>query len=168
MDANQAKANADRKAYREDLKEMRTIIKAWSSDLEADGENRKETMACQEKTEARLEEDKPASVDRTPEVTQEQEVSREDAVDMPVGEPRKRRRDRRNLAAVRRQKKKDQNLDARRRKKEQKRTLRKNGCGRNLFAARRGTTRRVQVARRNKQSTVERPFFCWARAEELS
>jgi hypothetical protein len=38
--------------------EMRAIIKAWSSDWKND---RKETMACLEKTEARLEvEDKPA------------------------------------------------------------------------------------------------------------
>jgi hypothetical protein len=129
MDENQAKANANTKtmlannqerllakmdasqkeaeAYREDIKEiksgqaeMRAIIKAWSSNLKI---NREETLACQEKTEARLEEDKPASVDMTPEVAHEQEVPLEDVVVMPVGEPRKRLRDRRNLAAQRRQ-----------------------------------------------------------------
>jgi hypothetical protein len=58
---------------------------------------RKETMACQETTEARL-------VYTTPEVAHEQEVPMEDAAVMPVGEPRKRRWYRRNLAAGRRQK----------------------------------------------------------------
>jgi hypothetical protein len=107
--------------------------------------------------EARLEEDKPASEDMTPEVAHDQEVPMEDAVVMPVAEPRKRRRDRRNLAAVRRQKKKDRNLDAKRCRKEHKRTQRKNGCRGNLVAARRGTTRRAAVARRrNILSTKER------------
>jgi hypothetical protein len=98
---------------------MRAIIKAWSSDLKADRENGEETMACQERTEARLEEEEePTSVEMKPEVAHE-EVSREDAAVMPVGEPRNRRRDqRRNLAAVRRQKKQERNLDARRRGKE--------------------------------------------------
>jgi hypothetical protein len=63
---------------------------AWSTDTNDNGE---ETVACQEKTEVRLEEEEPTSVDRTPEVAQEREVPREDAVEMPVGEPRKRRRD---------------------------------------------------------------------------
>jgi hypothetical protein len=90
------------------------------------------------------------------EVAREQEVPREDAVDMPVWQPRKRRRDRRHLAAVCRQKKEqDQNLDARRRRKEQKWAQKKDGCWRNLVAARRGTTRRVQVARRNFSSTKD-------------
>jgi hypothetical protein len=154
MKANQARADADRKAYREALKEMKAIIKAWSSDLEADHENRKETMACQGNMEARLEkEDKPASVDRPPEVAQEQEVPREDAIDMPVGEPRKRRRDRRHLAAMRRQKKKqDKNLDARRRRKQKKRTQNKDGCRKGLVAARRGSTRCAGRARRKENS----------------
>jgi hypothetical protein len=68
--ANQAKADADRNAYREDLREMRAIIKDWSSDLKT---NQKETMACQGNMEARLEKE-PASVDMTPEVAHEQEV----------------------------------------------------------------------------------------------
>jgi hypothetical protein len=80
--------------------------------------NREETMACQGNMEARLEaEDKPASVDTTPDVARDQEVPVEDAEVMPVGEPKKRHRDRRHLATVRRQKKKDQNLDAGRRRK---------------------------------------------------
>jgi hypothetical protein len=115
-----------------------------------------DTMACQKKTEALLQEDKPASVDTTPEVAHEQGVPLEDAEEMPVGEPRKRRRDGRNLAAVRRQKKEqNQNLDARRRRREQRRAQRKDGCRRNWVAARRGTTRRVQMARRNILSTKE-------------
>jgi hypothetical protein len=100
-------------------------------------DNREETMACQEKTEAHLQ-GEPASEDMTSEVAHEQEVPREDAEVMPVGEPRKRRRDGRNLAAVCRQKKKDQNLDAGRRKKGQKRAQRKDGCRRNVVAARGG------------------------------
>jgi hypothetical protein len=48
----------------------------------------------------KMECEKPVSVDMTPEVAHEQEVPVEDAEVMPVGEPRKRRRDR-HLAAVR-------------------------------------------------------------------
>jgi hypothetical protein len=98
-----------------------------------------ETMASHEMMEARQEVDKPASVDTTPEVAHEQEVPLEDAVVMPVGEPRKRRRDRRNLAAQRRQKKEERNLDAKRHGKQQ-----------NTVAARRGTTRHAKVARRKE------------------
>jgi hypothetical protein len=80
-----------------------------------------------------------------------QEVPGEDAAVMPVGEPRKRRRDRRNLAARRRQKEQDRDLDARRRrKKEQKRTQRKDGCRKNLVAARRAAVawRKINVFRK--------------------
>jgi hypothetical protein len=69
-------------------------------------------------------------------VAHEQEVSMEDAVFMPVGEPRKRRLNR-HLAAQRRQKEEERDLDARRRGKQQ-----------DLVAARRGTTSRAAVARR--------------------
>jgi hypothetical protein len=69
-------------------------------------------MACRETTEARLEKEKPASVDTTSEVARYQEVPVENAEVMPVGGPGKRSRDRRHLASVRRQKKKDQNLEA--------------------------------------------------------
>jgi hypothetical protein len=82
-----------------------------------------ETMACQEETEACLQ-GEPASEDMTPEVAHEQEFPLEDAVIMPVGEPRKRRQDRRHLATQRRQ------------KKEEERTQRKDGCRKNLVAAR--------------------------------
>jgi hypothetical protein len=87
--------------------------------------------------EARLEEEKPASMEMKPEVADE-EVPLEDAVVMPVGEPRKRRRDRQHLAAQRRQ------------KKEQKRTQRKDGCRKNLVAARRAAVawRRINIFRK--------------------
>jgi hypothetical protein len=82
MDENQAKEDenqetmlaeikADRKAYREDLKEMRAIIKSWSGELKADRENGEETVACQEKAEARLEVEEPASEEMKPEVADE-------------------------------------------------------------------------------------------------
>jgi hypothetical protein len=62
---------------------------------------RNETMACQETMEARLKKGKPTSMELKPEMADE--VPLEDAVLMPVGEPRKMRRDR-HLAAQRRQK----------------------------------------------------------------
>jgi hypothetical protein len=68
---------------------MRSIVNAWLSDLK---NNRDETMACQETMEARLEENKPASMEIKPEVA-DKEVPLEDAARMPVGEPRNRRRD---------------------------------------------------------------------------
>jgi hypothetical protein len=167
MDANtkamqeyQAKSDSDRKDDKKERKadkeemlaeiksgqaEMRAIIKAWSSDLKIIGE---ETTACQETMDARLEVKEPAPVDMTPEVADDQEVPVEDAVEMPTGEPKKRRRDGRNLAAVRRHKKKDRVLDARCHRREQERAQRKNGCLKNLVAARRGTTCRAVVARR--------------------
>jgi hypothetical protein len=94
-------------------------------------------MACQETMETCLECKEPASVDMKPEVADE-EVPLEDAVVTPVGEPRKRRRDR-HLPAQRRQK-----------KEQKERTQRKNGCRKNFVAAHRGTTRRAKVARRKE------------------
>jgi hypothetical protein len=126
MKAHQARMDADSKDWREEMEASRNT---W----------RKEMMAYQGTIEARLKEEEPASVDMTPEVAHEQEVPLEDAVVMPVGERRKRRWDRRNLAAGRRQKGEEQNLDARRRGKQQ-----------DLVAVRRGTTRRAAVARRRR------------------
>jgi hypothetical protein len=79
-----------------------------------------------------------------PEVADE-EVPLEDAVVMPVGEPRKRRRDQRHLAAKRRQ------------KKEEERTQSKNGCRKDLVAPRRGTTRRATVAWR-RRNILRKPW----------
>jgi hypothetical protein len=77
--------------------EMMAMIRAWRQTDTKD--NKKEAMACQETMEVHLEEEEPTPENMTPEVAHEQEVPVEDAV-MPVGEPRKRRRDRRHLAAV--------------------------------------------------------------------
>jgi Tfp pilus assembly protein FimV len=142
INANQAKSDAARKADKEEmLAEMKANMDSTQAALKSAIKemklNREETMACQGNMEARLEEDKPASVDTTPEVAHDQGIPSEDTEVIPVGEPRKRRRDRRNLAAVRRQKKQERNLDVGRRGKQ-----------RNLVAARRGTTRRAVVARR--------------------
>jgi hypothetical protein len=138
MKASQAKADAQQAKMeaRMDAKmgSMQAALKSAIKDIKF---NREETMACQGTMEARLEEYKPASMDTTPEVARDQEVPREDAEVMPVEEPRKRRRDRRNLAVGRRQKKEKRILDARHREKQ-----------RDLVAARRGTTRRAAVARR--------------------
>jgi hypothetical protein len=57
------------------------------------------TMACQE-MEAHQEEEEPTSADRKPEAAQQREVSVDDAELMPVGEPKKKRRRDRKLAAA--------------------------------------------------------------------
>jgi hypothetical protein len=147
MDTIQEKADANQETTaRMDAKmgSMKAELKSAIKDLKF---NCEETMACQEIMEARLQEDKPASVDTTPEVARDQEVPVEDAARMSVGEPGKRRRDR-HLAAGRRQKEDEPNLDARRRRKQQERTQSKHGCRKDLIAARRGTTCRAVVARR--------------------
>jgi uncharacterized protein with HEPN domain len=138
MKANQAKGDVvTEMTARVDAKmrSMQAELKSAIKDLKINGE---ETMACQEKTEARLEIEKPTSEDMTPEVAHRQEVPLEDAVVMPVGEPRKRRRDRPHLAAGRRQ------------KKEQKRTQKKDGCQKNLVAARRAAVawRKINIFRK--------------------
>jgi hypothetical protein len=51
-------------------------------------------MACQETTEALLEWEKPTSVDTKPEAAQQYEVRKGDAAVMPVGGPKKGRKDR--------------------------------------------------------------------------
>jgi hypothetical protein len=132
-------------AMREEMKADHEEMMPWLTNRK---DIRKEKIACQEKTEAHLEKDKPASVDTAPEVADNQEVPVEDAEVRSVAEPRKRGRDRRNLAAVRRQKKRDRVLDARCRGKEQGRAQRKNGRLKNSVAARRGTTCRAVMARR--------------------
>jgi hypothetical protein len=113
---------------------------AWLTNT---SDNRRDEM------EARLEEQEPASEDMTPEVADDQEVPVEDAEVRLVAEPRKRRRDGQNLAAVHRQKKPNRDLDARRRGKQQ-----------DLVAACRGTTRRAVVARRRVLLTKETRGYC--------
>jgi hypothetical protein len=85
---------------------MGSLRDALKSDIKNLKFNREETMACQGIIEAHLEV-KPASEDKTPEVADGQEIPLKDAEVAPVGEPGKKRRDGRNMAAVRRQKKKD-------------------------------------------------------------
>jgi hypothetical protein len=115
--------------------EMLDKIEARMGGLLTDiNDTRKETMTCQGNTKARLEGEEPTSVDMRPEAVQQ--VPREDATVMPVGGPKKRRRDR--------------NPDARHRGKPKERTQGKDGCRKNLVAARRGTTRRAAVARRRR------------------
>jgi hypothetical protein len=84
------------------METMRTELISTIKNLKL---NREETTACQETMGARLEAEEPASVDMTPGVAEEQEVPVQDAEVVPVGEPGKKRRDRRLLAAERRQKK---------------------------------------------------------------
>jgi hypothetical protein len=81
----------------------------------------------------------------------DQEVPVEDAEVRSVAEPRERRGDGRNLAAVRSQKKKDRVLDARCRGKEQRRAQRKKWAPeefgrspqRDDLSCRRGTTKNL-------------------------
>jgi hypothetical protein len=79
-------------------------------------------------------------------IEEHEEIPKEDATVMPVGEPRKGRRDR--------------NLDAKRRRKQQERTQKEDGCRKNLVAAHRGTTRRAQAARRRTLLTRETRGYC--------
>jgi hypothetical protein len=129
INANQAKADADRKADKEEMLSeikanqettVRMDAKIGSMQVELISTiknfkfNGKETAACQETTEAHLEgKEEPASVDMTPEVADE-EVPLEGAEVMAVGGPKKRRRDRRHLAAGRRQKEQQDLVAARR------------------------------------------------------
>jgi hypothetical protein len=122
---NQAKAGTDIKVWRKEMAAETEAIKARTRAIRENmGTSHKEmvaviepgrnteTMAYQE-MEAHLEEEKPASVDRKPEVAQEQEVPAEDAEVMPVEEPKKKRRRYRKLAAERRrQKQKNSTLES--------------------------------------------------------
>jgi hypothetical protein len=124
IDDNQAKAGADRKAWREEIAawqekmgaEMEAIrretvairaeTKAWREEMAAMrdkrvNDNHDETLACQE-MEARQEEEGPTSADRKPEVAQDEKVPAEDAKVIPVGEPKKKRCRDQKLAVERR------------------------------------------------------------------
>jgi hypothetical protein len=125
----------DRKADREEMnashKKMMARMDASHEEAENMRNDMKTNQAELQSAIAQIEWKEPASVEMKPEVAHE-EVPVEDAVRMPVGEPRKRRRDR--------------NLDARRRRKQQERTQNKDGCRKNLVATCRGTTRGATVA----------------------
>jgi hypothetical protein len=94
MAATREKADADWRAWRE---KMDASHKETVAELEP--KNDEETLACREVTEARPEEKMPTSVDKKSEVAQKGKVSIENAGVMPVGEPRKKRRKDRKLAA---------------------------------------------------------------------
>jgi hypothetical protein len=118
----EAGRQANMKAWREEMAAMRD--KRMNA-------NHDETMACQE-MEARQDEKGPTSVETKPEAAQK-EVPIEDAKVMPVGEPKKKRRRGRKLAAERHHQMKEWTQD---------------GCQRRLAAACRGTSHRAEVARK--------------------
>jgi hypothetical protein len=93
-----AKTNVNLNEIRVEIKfgqtDIRSRVDAWIADMK---DGRKETMACQEKTEVRLECGEPTSVDMEPEAAHREE----EAAVMPVGGLRKRSRDQ-NLAEGRR------------------------------------------------------------------
>jgi hypothetical protein len=97
-------------------------------------QNEVETMACQG-MEARPEEEKPTSADRKPEAAKQRKAPAENATVKPVGEPKKKRRWDRKLAAEQRRQK--------------TKTSPRENCGpqTRLAVTRRGT-RRANVARK--------------------
>jgi hypothetical protein len=150
MDANQAKADADRAQ----MQEMMKMLQAYQAKTDAVQlamqvtetsrietatafklETEVKTMACQE-MEAHQREEEPTSAERKLEAAKQREVPVDEAELMPVGEPKKkRRRDRKLVAEHRRQKPKT--------------STRKN-CGpqKRLAITHRGTTRHAKVARK--------------------
>jgi hypothetical protein len=119
---------------------MREMTDASRKETAAVIETEKEikTMAYQE-MKAHQEEVEPTSTDGKPEAAKQQEVPVDDAELMPVGEPKKkRRRDRKLAAEQRRQKPK---------------TSTRENCGpqKRLAVARRGTSRREKVTRHTKE-----------------
>jgi hypothetical protein len=102
MEATQERIEANTKSMREDIKsgqeEIRSIVDACMTDMN----DRKQTMYCQETTEANTEKTEPHP--GTMQYMEEhQEIPKEEATVMPVRGLRKRHRDR-NLATGRRQK----------------------------------------------------------------
>jgi hypothetical protein len=147
-DAKPTSMDANMKSIQEELRTQGTKLEEAETNRMAEREALNERIARMDANQAELKGaiahkkwEKPTSKDMA------QEVPKEDAAVMPVGEPRNRhRKDRRNLAAGRRQKKEERNLDARRLRKQQKRIKSKDGCRKDLGAARRGTTFRAAMA----------------------
>jgi hypothetical protein len=162
MDANQAKAEAKIEAYKESMetnlkKDKEDLMKkldayqtkaetrhkeflarrdaGWNAWREIMNANHDKTVAYQE-VETRPEEKEPTSVDTKPEAAEERQVPEENAIVMPVEEPKKERRRDRRLAAERR------------RHKQKNSTLESCGIPKELAVARRRTTRRAKVARK--------------------
>jgi hypothetical protein len=121
MDANRAEVNAMADANQA---EVRSILYTFQSEL-------KETTTCQLATETKPDPRMKQSVE------EHQEIPKEDAALMRVGEPRKRLRVY-NLAAERRQKAKE-------------RTRRNRGTRRNPAAAYRKVSRRAKIAWRKRK-----------------
>jgi hypothetical protein len=115
-------------------KETATVIEPETDEVE--------TMACQG-MEARPEEEKPTSLETKPEATQQEEVPVEHAEVIPVGEPKKKRRRDRKLAAEHRRQKTN--------------TSTRENCGpqERLAVTHRGRTHRATVARH--MSDIFRP-----------
>jgi hypothetical protein len=90
--------------------------------------------------EAHQVEKKPTSPDRKPDAVQKSEVPAENAIVMPVGEPKKKRR-------------RDRKLASERRRQKPKISTREN-CGpqKRLAVARRGTSRREKVTQNTKET----------------
>jgi hypothetical protein len=164
LDAYQEKAAADRKADKEEMKAaMRSMrseldeaiqqtidgikartdamrMKIGSSHRESTGviepeTEELETMACQG-MEARPEVEKPASLDKKPEAAEEYKAPVENATVIPVGEPKKKQRRDRQLAAKHRRQITETSI--------------REKCGpqTGLTVTRRGTSHRATVARK--------------------
>jgi hypothetical protein len=170
IDANQEKAEADRKAAHEDLiakmeadraqmEEFMKTLQAYQAKTDAvlpaiqvTETSRKETAAvikpeteeletmACQGREARPEEEKPTSADRKPEAAEEYEVPAENATVMPVEIPKKKQRRDRKLAAEHRRQKSN--------------TSTRDNCGtqKRLDVARTGSSRRGRVTRHAKET----------------
>jgi hypothetical protein len=169
MEANQEKAEADRKAAHEDLmakmeadraqtQELMKMLQAHQAKTDAvvpamqvTETSRKETAAVIEPEtgevetmacqgmEARQIEEKPPSLDKKPEAAQQEEVPIDDAEVIPVREPKKKRR-------------RDRKLAAEHRRQKTKPSPREN-CGpqERLAIARTGSSRHGRVTRHTKE-----------------
>jgi hypothetical protein len=165
MDANQEKAEADRKTDKEEIKtghkellakmqELMKMIQAYQAKTYAflptmrvtetshkgtaaafKPANQVKTVACQE-MEAYQKEKEPTSAGRNPEATKQREGPVDDAELMPVGEPKKKLR-------------KDRKLAAQHRRQKPKTSTREN-CGpkERLAVYRRGTSHRSEAAQK--------------------
>jgi uncharacterized protein (DUF885 family) len=105
MNATQERMDANTNSMREDIKsgqaEIRSIVVAFQEKIDAcvasRRNDRKETMSCQETTEANTEKTEP-DPGTMQSMEEHQDIPKEEAAVMPVGGLRKHRRDR-NLAA---------------------------------------------------------------------
>jgi hypothetical protein len=135
-----AKMEADRKADQEKAEAHRREIKEMMKIMNS---NHNETLACRETMEEHLEEKKPTSPYRKPEAAQKTEVPAENAREMPVEEPKKKRH-------------RDRKLAAERRRQEPKDTKKINGGPQEKLAvARRGMSHHAKMARKTPRDIVK-------------